>query len=93
MGKIGFGNVSSALIKKEIVEPIGFAAPLQKSLVPEETFQPIESILTKIELPKIESKIEMTIEEPIFASVQTEKDKAKVCPIDPAERAQCDACQ
>jgi len=79
MGKIGFGNVSESLIKNEVVEPVGFAAPLQKTLVPDEVIEPIQSILPKVELNK---------EIDIISSTTL-----KVCPIDPAEKAQCDSCQ
>jgi len=92
IGKVGFAAVSFGLSKKGEPETSGFAVPLQKSLVPEEV-KPVESILpipSIVHSPTSFANIQMSTPEPVLIN---KNEGPKVCPIDPAERAQCDSCQ
>ncbi len=108
MGKKGFGSVAKAMVEEvgevermkiEIEEesPVSVFAPVTTpikvqetvsvsapSSVPQEESAPIQNIpskFTDLSSLKLETK------------VTTSKPAPKVCPIDPAERAQCDSCQ
>lgn len=96
LGKVGFAAIKTTKVPE--VAPAPFAAPLQKNFVmPEVVLEPV--IQEKLE--KVERKGFMSLEDlkekvPVHAATATATataEKPFVCPIDPAERAQCDACQ
>lgn len=102
IGKVGFAAISSK------IKP-GFSAPLQKSLISEKDSEvtPVQKVAEKIE-EKAKEPIKSSVQQPVKETVSVasgnnksmsdnNKDHetvgAKVCPIDPAERNQCDSCQ
>ena len=115
IGKVGFAGISLKTKGEEVVKPVGFSAPLQKSIneitpvVP--NTQPVSNIMSGI-MGVAEQKISKPVEDsakinfvstpqPVKVEDESEEKELLVkvgnsittCPIDPAERAQCDACQ
>lgn len=103
MGKVGFAAVRAKA--EASIAPQTFSVPLQKSLeIPvTETISSPAEIMAKRE-PVTEPVIELAKKSAKFVSLEDLKnnmatapvktrEKPKVCPVDPAERAQCDSCQ
>ncbi len=82
IGKRGFAAVASARKEEEIVEKAPEAV---------ETPLPIGTLASMAVAVKNETKEPVSVVAP--KPQQSSSAAAKVCPIDPAERAQCDSCQ
>jgi ribonucleoside-diphosphate reductase alpha chain len=103
IGKVGFAAVSEKMKEKKEPEPIGFSAPLQKTLVEMESLpirQPVSVLAPKDNTKNTSATGALEIQSQTYITEtktyreSLNEDKAvKVCPIDPAERAQCDSCQ
>ncbi len=104
IGKVGFAAIkdkASTSPTESATLKVGFAMPLQKTLTDEqkpevkiEQIQPQKSkeVLVKREPEQI-VEIAMDLKPREEELVRVSPNSAKVCPIDPAERAQCDSCQ
>lgn len=89
MGKIGFGAVSEKIKAVEIPQTMGFALPLQKSLVTPEIV-PIESVTPKTQIKEVMAPIKFVTKE----IIQNDGSINKVrMPEDPGEANICIGCE
>lgn len=109
IGKAGFAGIALKSRDESISKPVGFSAPLQKSIIEEVlpvTAPPKENVRENImqmstntaTIRSVPETTPMPIEyKKVEPMVNQEEVLVKIggqtCPIDPAERAQCDSCQ
>ncbi len=106
MGKKGFAAVARASVEEVApVESIPVTAPMEMKIeIPKEIPREIPKVIKKeeIKMPEIKKFTQLSSfnmddmpkpKEPVMVMASSPKAAPKVCPIDPAERAQCDACQ
>jgi len=108
MGKKGFGAVAKAFVEKDIINTLNIPNIQRGIPVSMPVHHPIihnTPVSETVSIPKIPNKFtdlsSISISSPIKKPKDTvmamtasnSKSAPKVCPIDPAERAQCDSCQ
>jgi len=92
LGKKGFSSVATAVANA----PRTFAeAPLQHVLTPIMPVAPtLAPVVHSVPVASLEAvPTNVVVQETVAVSVSSASGKPKVCPVDPAERSQCDSCQ